>query len=245
MAYLSVKLDHVAALRQMRKGKSPEPAHAAMLAEAGGADSITVHMRQDRRHIRERDLYLLKETVGSRLTVEIAPTEENVGRIVEVKPNLVVLIPEIDREKTTQSGLLLEEDAEIITEMVHRLQEVGISVAVHVEPSPDIIKRAVKIGVDAVKLHTGFYANAVTDEDGLTELDKIDSTTKTANKAGLMVLAGQGLTAGNILPLLKRGGIDEYIVGREIVERAVMVGMEKAVQHMRDTIRYGVLPVGE
>lgn len=238
MAYLSVKLDHVAALRQIRRGKNPIPAQSATLAEMAGADGIAVHMRSDRRHIRERDLFILKETVGTRLTIEIAPTEENLSRVLEVKPYMVTFIPEVDREITTQTGLTPDDDFEMIQEMAQRLQEVDVRVALHMEPDPDIIKGASRIGIDAVKLHTGQYAGARTEEEGIAELEKIERAARAAGKADLMVIAGQNLDYQNLPPLAKLGVIDEFTIGQAIVARAVMVGMEQAVRDVIELLRY-------
>jgi pyridoxine 5-phosphate synthase len=238
MAYLSVKLDHVAVLRQARRGRSPDPSHAAVLAEAAGADSITIHMRSDRRHIRERDLYILKETVGTRLTVEIAPTEDNMSRVLEAKPYMVIFMPEMDKEITTQGGLTLDEEFETVEEMAKRLQAVGIKVGLHIEPDTEMVKRASRINVDAIKLHTGMYVNAQSEEDGLAELGKIERAAKAAGKANLMVMAGQGLDYQNLPPLARLGVIDEYVIGQAVVARAVMVGMSQAVRDMLDIIRH-------
>lgn len=238
MAYLSVKLDHVAALRAARRGQKPLPSQAATLAELAGADSITVHMRNDRRHIKEKDVFVLKQTVGTRLTIEVAPTEENLARVLEVKPYMVTFMPEVDREVTTQSGLTLNEDFEIVQEMVQRLQAVEIKVALHIEPDADLVKQAAKMRVDAVKLHTGFYAGARNEEEGLAELGKIERAAKAAGKADLMVIAGQGLDYQNLGPLVKMGVVDEFTIGQAIVAHAVMVGMHQAVRDIMEIIRY-------
>lgn len=234
MAYLSVKLDHVAVLREARRKKSPEVSHAAVLAELGGADGITIHLRRDRRHIRERDLYILREVVRTRLTVETAPTEENITRMLEVKPYMVIFVPEVDKEITTQSGLTLNDGYDELEESARRLQEVGIKVGLLVDPEGEAVKRASKMKVEAVKLFTGGYANAESEEDGLTELGRLERTARTAGKADLMVLAGQGLDYINLPPLAKLGAIDEFVIGQAIVSRAVLIGMERAVSEMRD-----------
>jgi len=243
MAYLSVKLDHVAVLRQARKGKNPMPAQAAMLAEMAGADGITVHMRNDRRHIREKDLFVLRETIGTRLTVEITPTEDNVLRVVEAKPYMVTFMPEVDREITTQTGLaLMDDDLDIFREMVQRLQEVDVKVTLHIEPDVEMVKRASRMGVDAVKLHTGLYAGARTEPEGLAELEKIDRAARAAGKANLIVMAGQGLDYQNLMPLAKLNVIDEFVIGQAIVARAVMVGMDRAVRDMIDSLHRESVP---
>jgi pyridoxine 5-phosphate synthase len=237
MAYLSMKLDHFAVLRQARRGKNPLPAQTATLAELAGVDGITIHMRNDRRHIREKDLFVLKETVSTRLTVEIMPTEENLSRVLEAKPYMVTFIPEVDREITTQSGLALPEvEFDLIGEMAYRLQELGIKTALHIEPDTDVIKKASKMGVDAVKLHTGFYAGARTEEEGLAELEKISRAAGAASKANLVVMAGQGLDYQNLTPLARMGVIDEFVIGQAIVARAALVGIERAVKDLIDVL---------
>ena len=169
MAYLSVKLDHVAVLREARRKKSPELAHAAVLAELGGADGISIHLRRDRRHIRERDLYILREVVRTRLNVETAATEENITRMLEVKPYMVIFVPEIDKEITTQSGLNLTDDYEQLEEAARRLQEVGVKVGLLIDPSGEAVKRAVRMRVEAVKLFTGGDGGFPTAGKGLQE----------------------------------------------------------------------------
>lgn len=231
MAYLSVKLDHVAVLRQTRKGRNPDPSQAAALAELAGCDGITIHLRRDRRHIREKDLFILKEIVATRLTVEIAPTEDNVARVIEVKPYMVTFVPEVDREITTQCGWTLhDEECETIGEMAWRLQEAGIKTALHIEPSTEMIKWASKIKVDAVKLHTGVYASARTEAEGLAELGRIERTSQAAGKANLLTLAGQGIDYTNLAPLVRLGVIDEFVIGQAIIARAILTGMDRAVR---------------
>lgn len=243
MAYLSLKLDHVAVLRQARRSRNPMPSQAAMLAEMAGADAITVHMRNDRRHIREKDLFVLKETIGTRLTVECAPTEDNLSRIVEAKPYMATFIPEVEREITTQTGLaLIDDDFDILGEMVQRLQEVDVRVALHIDPDVEMVKRASRMGVDAVKLHTGLYAGARTEQEGLAELDKIERAAEAAGKSRLIVMAGQGLDYQNLAPLARLNAIDEFIIGQAIVARAVMVGMDRAVRDMIDILRRETVP---
>lgn len=237
MAYLSVKIDHVAVLREARRKKSPDVSHAAMLAELGGADGITVHLRRDRRHIRERDLYILKEVVRTRLTVEIAPTEENITRMLEVKPYMTVFVPEIDKEITTQSGLAPNEDFDMLEEATRRLQEVDIKVGLLIDCNGEAVKRAARMQVNAVKLYTGGFANAETEEGALAEMGRLERTATAGQKTDMMVLAGQGLDYINLLPLARLGAVDEFVIGQSIVSRAVLVGMERATAEMREIAR--------
>lgn len=236
MAYLSVKLDHIAALREVRRLKSPDPAHAVALAEIGGADGITVHIRKDRRHFRDRDLIILREVVRTRLTIEMAVTEENVNRIVEVKPHMVTFVPEVDGELTTRSGLNPSLEADQLEDASLKLQELGIQVSLLIDPDPEIVKQAAKMKVNAVKLYTGYYSSARDDSNGLAELGRLEKAAQTAAKSDLIVMAGQGLDFGNIRPLVKMNVIDEFTIGQALVARAVMVGMETAVRDMRHVI---------
>jgi pyridoxine 5-phosphate synthase len=237
MAYLSVKLDHVGVLREARKGRLPDPSQAVVLAELGGVDGIVVHLRRDRRHIRERDVYILREMVRTRLTLEIAPDAENVSRALDVKPYMVTLVPEADREITTEAGLIPGEETEALGAEVKRLQEAGIKVSVHIEPDVDVVKWAAKMKVDAVRLHTGTYAGARTEVEGFAEIEQLEQAAKAAAKNDLIVIAGQGLDYQNILPLVKLGLIDEFVVGHAVVARAMLVGMERAVREMVELVR--------
>ncbi len=237
MAYLSVKLDHVATLREARKSKYPDPSHAAVMAEHAGADGIAVHLRRDKRHIRQRDVVLLKEIVRTRLTVEIEPTEETVSPVLELKPYMVTFVPEVDREITTQTGLALPDNFDTIADMTRRLQTVGVKVALHVEPEPDLVKQVSRVGADAVRLHTGMYANARTEQEGLAELARLDKAARAAAKGDVLVLAGGGLDYQNMPPVAKLGLIDEFVVGHALVAEAVVSGMQRAVQAMIDIVR--------
>jgi pyridoxine 5-phosphate synthase len=237
MAYLSVKLDHIATLREARKGKFPDPSHAAVMAEHAGVDGLAVHLRRDRRHIRQRDIVLLKEIVTSRLTVEMEPNEENVAHMLEVKPYMVTFLPETDREITTQAGLTLADDYDSIADMARRLQTVGVKVAVHIEPDADLVKHALRMGVDGVRLHTGMYANARTEQEGLAELARLEKAARAAGKGDLLVLAACGLDYQNLPPLVKLGIVDEFVVGFAVVYKAIVSGMERAVRDMLDLVR--------
>jgi len=237
MAYVSIKLDHVATVREARKGRFPDPSHAAVMAENAGADGIAVHLRRDKRHIRQRDVVLLREIVSTRLTVEIEPIEEFVAQMLELKPYMVVFVPEIEREITTQTGLTLTDDFDAIADMTRRLQAVEIRVALHVEPDADLVKQVSRLGADAVRLHTGMYANARTEEEGLAELSRLEKAARTAAKGNILTLAGCGLDYQNLPPVVRLGLIDEFIVGHAVVARAVISGMEQAVRDMVGIVR--------
>ena len=236
MSYLSVKLDHVAALREVRKIKTPDPAQKVALAEMGGADGITVHIRRDRRHFRDRDLFILREVTRSRLTIEAAPTDENINRIIEVKPHMVTFVPEIEGELTTQSGIDPGLEAEKLEDAARKLQELGVRISLLIDPEVDLVRQAAKMNVNAVKIFTGYYASAKSDSDGLKELERIEKAAQAAAKSDLIVMAGQGLDYSNLRPLVKMGLIDEYTIGQAVVARSLMVGMERAVRDLREVI---------
>ena len=160
------------------------------------------------------------------------------SRVLETKPYMVTFMPEVDKEITTQGGLTLDEEFETVEEMAKRLQEVGVKVGLHIEPDTEMVKRTSRINVDAIKLHTGMYVNAQTEEDGLAELEKIERSAKSAGKANLMVMAGQGLDYQNLTPLARLGVIDEYVFGQAVIARAVMAGMPQAVRDMLDIVRH-------
>lgn len=236
MAYLSIKLDYVAALREVRKLKTPDPAHAVALAEIGGADGITVHVRRDRRHFRDRDLFILREVTRTRLTVEMEPSEENIKRIMEVKPHMVTFVPEVEGETTTQTGLNPALNSGQLEDATRRLQEMGLQISILVDPEPEIIKQIARIRPEAVKIYTGYYSSAKSDKDGMRELGRIEKAAQAAAKSELAVMAGQGLDYGNIRPLARMGLVDEFTIGQAVVARAVMVGMEAAVRDIRQII---------
>jgi len=244
MAYLSVKLDHIAVLREARGNKTPEPSRAAVLAELGGADGITIHLRRDRRHIRDRDLFILREVISTRMTVEIAPSEENISRLLEVKPYMVNFVPELDREVTTQNGLDIEENYELLEDATRRFQEIDTKVGLTINPTTDDVKKAARMHVDAVKIFTGGYGNARTEEEGLVELSRLERTAQAADKADLIVIMGQGLNYINLPPLARLGVADEYIIGQAIVARSIMTGMERAVREMANLAHHDATGAG-
>lgn len=237
MGYLSLKLDHVAVLREARRIKSPDPAQAAVLAELAGVDGLALHLRRDRRHMRDRDLFVLKEIADTRLTVEIAPTEENIARILEAKPYMAIFVPEGDRELSSQAGFDLSGDEEFPEDGIIRLKESGVRVAVLINPEVEAVKMASRMGFDAVKIFTGLYTGARDEKEGLAELEKIRRVAAAAGKSDLLVMAGQGLNYQNLQPLVQLGVIDEYIIGQAACARAVMVGMDQAVRELLAIIR--------
>ena len=233
---LGVNIDHVATVREARKAREPEPVAAAVLAELGGADGITVHLRADRRHIQQRDVALLQQVVSTRLNVEMATSSEMIEIAAEVKPNAVTLVPEKQNEVTTTGGLDVGRHASVIKKAVNRLQKQGIKVAIFVDPDESQIKRAKSVGATAVEINTGPYSDAHDKERG-EELRRVVQTAKVATMEGLDVLAGHGLTYLNVDSIVEIDEIAELNIGHSIVARAVLVGMERAVIEMIDLLR--------
>lgn len=238
MTKLGVNIDHVATVRQARRAPEPDPVAAAVLAELGGADGITVHIRQDRRHIRERDLRLLRETVATRLNVEMAAVDEMVGIAFEIKPDTVTLVPERENEITTEGGLDLTRNRQDVRRQIARLLEAGIEVSVFIDPVDAQIEAAGELGAGLIEINTAAYADAV--PKGLKESDpgfqrqlaKIRQAAAHGASLGLRVLAGHGLTYRNVRPVSSLSQIEELNIGHNIVSRAVLVGMERAVREM-------------
>lgn len=238
MARLGVNIDHVATIRQARGGAEPDPVAAAAIAELAGADGITIHLREDRRHIQDRDLKLLRQTVKTRVNLEMAATDEMVGIALEVKPNCCTLVPEKRQELTTEGGLDVRLNLEAITQAVRRLQDGGIIVSLFVDPDSDQIKAAAKSGADYIEIHTGAFAEAKNWKAEERELDKIGDAIKLATKLGLGVNAGHGLNYVNVRKVAALGGIEEFNIGHSIISRAVLVGLDRAVRDMVDLVKY-------
>ncbi len=230
---LGVNVDHVATLREARKTNVPDPVHAAFVAEIAGADGITVHLRMDRRHIKERDLRLLKETVKTRLNLEMAATEEMLRIALEVKPHQVTLVPERPGEVTTEGGLDVASNLEVVSSAVKRLKSAGIEVSIFVDPETSQVKASKEAGADAIEIHTGIYAAA---EDKEAELERIFEAARVAKNLGLRVHAGHDLNYKNIIPVLRTPGLEEVNIGHAIIAKAVFVGLERAVREMREII---------
>jgi pyridoxine 5-phosphate synthase len=236
---LGVNVDHVATLRQARLTPYPDPVVAAALAELGGADQIVVHLREDRRHIQERDLRVLRETVKVRLNLEMAATQEMVRIAYEVKPDIVTLVPEKREERTTEGGLDVNLHRETLRKQVLFLRDAEIAVSLFIAPDLDQVRAASKVEAAAVELHTGFYCEARGAKAREHELEKLVDAAKTAARLGLQVAAGHGLSYENVLPVARIGEIEEFNIGHSIVGRAVLVGMERAVREMKDLLRQG------
>lgn len=238
MARLGVNIDHVATIRQARGGIEPDPVAAAAIAELSGADGITIHLREDRRHIQDRDLRLLRETVKTRLNLEMAATREMIDIALSVKPDMCTLVPEKRQELTTEGGLDVRIHIQHITEAVELLQEGDVPVSLFIDPDTDQIKAADKVGADYIEIHTGAFAEARDWKHQEPELIKIENAIKLAQKLGLGINAGHGLNYINIKKVAALGGIEEYNIGHSIISRAVLVGLDRAVREMVDLIKY-------
>ena len=233
MATLGVNIDHVATVRQARRTVEPDPVWAAALAELGGADAITVHLREDRRHIQDRDLEVLRRTVQVKLNLEAAISPAMIDIACAVRPDQVTLVPEKREEVTTEGGLDVVGHRAATADAVRRLQEAGIVVSLFLDPCPRQIDAAVDLGVAAVELHTGCYANAATDAARHEQLVELTRAGSMVRQAGLVLNAGHGLTYRNVVPVARIDGMGELNIGHSIVARAVLVGFTQAVREMK------------
>ncbi len=232
MVKLGVNVDHVATVRQARGIHEPDPVTAAALAELAGADSITVHLREDRRHIQDRDVELLSQTVKTRLNLEMAATEEMIGIALKILPYSVTLVPEKRQELTTEGGLDVIHLRTDLRDQVATLRQGGMLISLFVDPDLEQLKAAHRVGVQAVELHTGAYCEAADETARKAELAKLESAVRAGKKLGLQVNAGHGLNYRNVREVVALGGIEELNIGHSIVARAVLVGMERAVREM-------------
>jgi pyridoxine 5-phosphate synthase len=230
---LGVNIDHVATIRQARKTVEPDPVAAAVLAELGGADGITVHLREDRRHIQDRDVRLLRETVRTHLNLEMAPTQEMVDIALSIQPDYVTLVPEKREEVTTEGGIDIVTNLDRFTEVVEQLQSAGIPVSWFIDADTSQIEAAAKTGAKFIELHTGKYADATNEETRQAELTSIARGTEKAIANNLRVNAGHGLTYWNVYPIASILGMEELNIGHTIISRAVLVGIERAVKEMK------------
>ncbi len=232
MPKLNVNIDHVATLRQARGGGEPDPVFTACLAEIAGADGIVVHLREDRRHIQDRDLSLLKQVVATKLNMEMAPTEEMVRIALETKPDVVTLVPEKRGEVTTEGGLDVLSNKELIGDVIKSLRNGGIFVSLFINPEIEQIECSKETGADMIELHTGRYAEAKSAGEREGELASLEESVHAALELGLHVSAGHGLNYKNVSAVADIEGIEELNIGHSIISRSVMVGMERAVREM-------------
>jgi pyridoxine 5-phosphate synthase len=237
LARLHVNIDHVATIRQARKHVYPEPVTAAVLAELAGADGITIHLRGDRRHIQERDLRLLRETVQTKLNVEMAATQDMVRIALNYKPDVVTFVPERQDEVTTEGGLEVSFNKDALSKHVSLLKDADIRVSLFVDPDLDQIRASHKVDADQIEVNTAKYTEARDGEEAGRELEKVVNAVKTASKLGLGVAAGHGLNYSNVRPVAAIAEIEEFNIGHAIVARAVLVGLERAVREMIALLR--------
>ena len=235
---LYVNVDHVATVREARKTDEPDPVAAAVLAEIGGADGITVHLREDRRHIQERDVRLLLQTVRSGVNLELAAASDIVQLACDLQPLQATLVPEKRTEITTEGGLALSDAAQrkSVGAAVDRLRAAGIRTALFIDPEEEAVRASADLGVDAVELHTGEYANAPHGRRG-ARLERLEQAAALACGLGLAVHAGHGLTYVNVKPVAAVPQVEELNIGHSIVSRALLVGFEKAVGQMAELVR--------
>ena len=229
---LGVNVDHVATLREARKTFEPDPVTAATLAILGGADGITAHLREDRRHLQDRDLRLLRETVHCELNLEMAATEEMVRIALEVNPDLVTIVPEKRQELTTEGGLDMTGQKERLRNAIAKIHGAGIPVSLFINPHIRDVDMSREVGADMVEIHTGLYANAK-GKKLEAELHRVIESVKSANKAGLDVNAGHGLNYFNVRAIAAIESIRGLYIGHSIISRAVLVGIERAVREMK------------
>ncbi len=233
MPKLGVNIDHVATIRQARRGREPDPVWAAMKAELGGADQITVHLREDRRHIQDRDLRLLKETVHVKLNLECACEASMLAIACETKPQRVCLVPEKREEVTTEGGLDVVGNFDRVSEAVKQLHGAGIFVSLFIDPEQSQIEASRKLNVEAVELHTGTYADADDDEAQDSELIVLENASQHVLQNELILHAGHGLNYLNVTAIADIEGMEELNIGHSIISRAVFVGLEEAVSEMK------------
>jgi pyridoxine 5-phosphate synthase len=234
---LGVNVDHVATLRQARRTTYPDPVTAAALAELAGAGQITIHLREDRRHIQDRDLRILRETVQTLLNLEMAATQEMVKIAYEHKPDVVTLVPERREELTTEGGLDVNGQRDHVAKIIKNLKDGEITVSLFIDPDLDQVRAAHKVNADRIELHTGRYCEARNERERARELSRIVDAAKAAARLGMSVAAGHGLNYDNVLPIARIQEIDELNIGHSIVGRAVLVGFERAVREMLELMR--------
>jgi pyridoxine 5-phosphate synthase len=236
MALLGVNIDHVATIRQARRASEPDPVQAAVLAELGGADSITIHLREDRRHIQDRDVRILRETVRLRLNLEMAVSDEITRIALQTLPEQATLVPERREEVTTEGGLDVITHAQRISQCAAQLTGAGILVSLFIDPNVEQVRKTVELNIPAVELHTGAWAEARTPAARAAELDRLREAGLYAVSQGLILNMGHGLTYDNVRPVARLHGVHELNIGHSIISRAVLVGLERAVREMKQLV---------
>lgn len=233
MLTLGVNIDHVATIRQARRTVEPDPIAAAVLAELAGADGITAHLREDRRHMQDRDIWRLRETVRTHLNLEMAATAEMVQIALDVKPDYVTLVPERREEVTTEGGLDIAGQLDRLKSVVDKLQSAAIPVSLFIDPDPAQIEASAQVKAQFIELHTGRYAEAKTPAQVQQEIASLAQGCELAISLGLRVNAGHGLTYWNVRPIAALPGMEELNIGHSIISRAVLVGIDRAIREMK------------
>jgi len=234
---LGVNIDHIATIREARKGYEPDPVAAAIICDLAGADGIVCHLREDKRHINDEDLRRLRETVKSHLNLEMAGNDDMVRIATKIKPDMVTLVPEKREELTTEGGLDVVALKDSLRDIVFRLRSAGIKVSMFVDPDISQIKQCSHIDADLIEIHTGQYANAKTDSELTEEFEKIKAAAVYAAKLGLGVSAGHGLNYHNVKDIAEIEEIEELNIGHSIISRSVLVGLDRSVREMIDLIK--------
>jgi len=237
MARLGVNVDHVATLRQARGVSYPDPVTAAGIVELAGADGIAIHLREDRRHIQDRDLRIIRQTVQTQLNLEMAATDEMIRIALETKPNIVTLVPERRQELTTEGGLDVIKAFQSLKKATQRFEKGRIPVSLLVDPRKDHIKASKDVGAHTVEIHTGHYCNARTPLEADEQFKKIIDAVGEAFRLNLMIAAGHGLNYGNVRRIAEIKEIEEFNIGHSIIARAILVGLDRAVREMIALLR--------
>ncbi|WP_425398064.1 pyridoxine 5'-phosphate synthase [Aeoliella sp.] len=233
MSRLGVNIDHVATVREARKTNEPDPVWAATLAELGGADGITLHLREDRRHIQDRDVRIMIETVAVPTNLELATAEDVLSIACDLKPSQATLVPERREEVTTEGGLDVVGQQGKVADAVKRLQDAGIQVSLFLDPDSQQIEAGIATGAEAIELHTGAYAHASAKGPASEQFAELEKASKQIRDAGILLNAGHGLTYRNVRPVAQIAGMHELNIGHSIIARAIMVGLEQAVRDMK------------
>ena len=237
MAKLGINVDHVATVRQARGIDEPDPVYAAMIAEEAGASCITIHLREDRRHIQDRDLYILKKVVKTKLNLEMGLFEDVIDIALKVKPHNITIVPERRQELTTEGGLDVIKYFEDVKKYVNEFNNKGITVSLFIDPEVEQIKASKETGAQFVELHTGRYADAKTEDEEKEELNRIIKASEVVLNVGLGLNAGHGLNYRNVVPIARIKGMNELNIGHSIVARAIFVGFKEAVKEMVYLVR--------
>jgi pyridoxine 5-phosphate synthase len=233
---LGVNIDHIATLRQARGTRYPDPVYGALAAEEAGADGITLHLREDRRHIQDRDVFMLRDMLNTRMNLEMAVTDEMIGIAEQVKPHAVCLVPEKREELTTEGGLNVIANEAVIKDACERLARINAEVSLFIDADEKQIDAAVRCGAPVIEIHTGHYADAENEVDQLKQLEKIKKGVEYGNRKGLIVNAGHGLHYHNTQAIAAIKGINELNIGHSMMAHAMFVGLKQSVKEMRELI---------